>query len=65
MKKWSLFVFIFACMLVISACGSKETDTQTDKSSSTTQEGTESTEIKIKHELDDQEVVLNKVPEKL
>ncbi|WP_303969692.1 siderophore ABC transporter substrate-binding protein [Sporosarcina ureae] len=65
MKKWSLFVFIFACMLVISACGSKEMDTQTDKSSSATQEGTESTEIKIKHELDDQEVVLNKVPEKV
>lgn len=65
MKKWSLFVFIFACMLVISACGSKETDTQADESSSTNKEGTESTEIKIKHDLDEQEVVLTKVPEKI
>ena len=65
MKKWSLFVFIFACMLVITACGSKKTDTQADESSSTTQEGAESTEIKIKHDLDEQEVVLTKVPEKI
>ncbi|PID20155.1 ABC transporter, partial [Sporosarcina sp. P3] len=65
MKKWSLFVLIFTCMLVISACGSKDTDKQADESSSTTQEGAESTEIKIQHELDDQEVVLNKVPEKI
>ncbi|PIC63646.1 ABC transporter [Sporosarcina sp. P13] len=65
MKKWSLFVFIFACMLVISACGSKETDKQVDKSSSTNKEAVESTEIKIKHELDNKEVVLKRKPEKI
>ncbi|PIC75851.1 ABC transporter [Sporosarcina sp. P19] len=64
-KKWSLFVLLFTCMLVISACASKKTDNQADESSSTTQEGAESTEIKVQHELDDQEVVLNKVPERI
>jgi iron complex transport system substrate-binding protein len=45
-------------MLVISACGSKATNKQ-DK------EIDEATEVKVKHELDDEEVVLKKNPEKI
>ncbi|WP_243292516.1 siderophore ABC transporter substrate-binding protein [Bacillus sp. FJAT-47783] len=66
MKKWSLFALVFTIIFVLAACGSKETaNSNENKNAGSDKPQEESTEIKIKHELDDEEVVLEKTPEKV
>ncbi|WNS75811.1 siderophore ABC transporter substrate-binding protein [Bacillus sp. DTU_2020_1000418_1_SI_GHA_SEK_038] len=66
MKKWSLFTLILTVFLVLAACGSKEATKEEENSNTGSDKPVEETvEIKIKHELDEQEVVLDKTPEKV
>ncbi|KAB2328481.1 siderophore ABC transporter substrate-binding protein [Cytobacillus depressus] len=66
MKKWSFITLLFTLLLVFAACGSKEVaKEEEDTSTGNDQQVEETTEIKIKHDLDEQEVVLDKTPEKV
>lgn len=66
MKKWSLFALVLTIFLVLAACGgAKDTAKEEDKSNGDNKKVEEPTEIKIKHELDPEEVVLEKTPEKV
>ncbi|MEH7343325.1 siderophore ABC transporter substrate-binding protein [Bacillus sp. JJ1532] len=66
MKKWPLFALLLTVFLVLSACGSKEAAKEEESSNSGSDKPIEeSAEIKIKHELDKEEIVLAKTPEKV
>ncbi|MBY0121299.1 siderophore ABC transporter substrate-binding protein [Bacillus sp. S/N-304-OC-R1] len=66
MKKWSLFALIFTVFLVLAACGTEEAAKEEENTNSGDDKKVEeSSKIKIKHELDDEEVVLEKTPEKV
>ncbi|MGM8213199.1 siderophore ABC transporter substrate-binding protein [Virgibacillus sp. W0430] len=66
MKKWSLFILLFAFIVVVSACGSNGDANEEDTASGSEESiATEDTSVTVKHELDDEEVVLEKTPEKV
>lgn len=69
MKKWSLLLVLFTFMLVIAACGTTEKEPKKEEEKTSASEKSETpeeepNEITIKHELDEEDVVLEKTPEK-
>lgn len=69
MKKWSLFTLVLSLLFVLAACGTnsdKDSNTNGSTGSDADKPATEeSTKIAIKHELDEEEVVFEKTPEKV